>query len=183
MSPHQLRLAATALKNGKIIAYPTEAVWGLGCDPLNPQAVYELLRLKNRPVSKGLILIASRFEQLQRYLQPLDPKSLQPAFDSWPGPHTWLIPANDSTPHWITGNFSSIAVRITAHPIARAICDAANMAIISTSCNSSGQAPARSLLEARLAVPQAGFFANGPVNLNASPSTIHDLLTEKIIRA
>lgn len=64
LSPHRLHLAARVLREGGVIAYPTEAVFGLGCDPLNRDAVMRLLAIKRRPVEKGLILIASTFDQL-----------------------------------------------------------------------------------------------------------------------
>ena len=62
LSHAQLNQAVTALKQGGILAYPTEAVWGLGCDPFNQQAVLKLLALKQRPMDKGLILIAANVE-------------------------------------------------------------------------------------------------------------------------
>jgi len=183
MTPHQLRLTAAALENGKIIAYPTEAVWGLGCNPLDAEAVYKLLNIKQRPVSKGLILIASDYSQLRPYLADLSTAELAPAMQSWPGPFTWLIPAADNTPAWLTGQHDTIAVRITAHPVARAICEHSGMAIVSTSCNLAGQKPARSSLQARLRCPDASFYLHGDVNLQANPSVIQDLLSSRIVRA
>ena len=100
--PWKLREAARCFHRGGLIAYPTEAVYGLGCDPLNRDAVERLLRLKNRAQGKGLILIAADFVQLLPFVRRLPPDFMQPVFDSWPGPATWLLPALNSTPDWLT---------------------------------------------------------------------------------
>lgn len=76
------RMASRALNQGKLIAYPTEAVYGLGCDPLNETAVMNLLSIKQRPIHKGLILIAADFAQLQPYINP-SPAMLERMLPSW----------------------------------------------------------------------------------------------------
>jgi len=134
-----LRRAARMLTAGGVIAYPTEAVYGLGCDPLDAQAVTRLLAIKRRPVEKGLILIASRFDQLGPYVQPLTAAIRQRLDESWPGPNTWLLPADPATPRWIRGDHRTIAVRVTAHPLAAALCEAFGGAIVSTSANPAGR--------------------------------------------
>jgi len=130
-----------ALNQGKIIAYPTEAVYGLGCDPLNESAVMDLLALKQRTVDKGLILIASNLSQLEPYLQ-LDNEILSRIGNSWPGAVTWVIPCKNEVPHWLIGNRKTLAVRVSAHPIVKQLCDAYGKALVSTSANLSGQQPA-----------------------------------------
>ena len=119
-----MQRAADLLLMGGIVAYPTEAVYGLGCDPLNRAAVYRLLALKRRPVDKGLILIASRFDQLRPFVQPVDDDVRQRLDDTWPGPNTWLLPARTDCPAWLRGRHRTLAVRVTAHPLAAALCDA-----------------------------------------------------------
>lgn len=183
MTPFACREAARNIHQGKVIAYPTEAVYGLGCDPLNPYAVARLLDIKQRPVKKGLILIAADFEQLQPYVMPLDADTLKPALASWPGPFTWLLPARPGTPYWLTGQHQSIAVRITAHPVARSLCLHAGAALVSTSANRSRQQPARSALQCRLKCPETDYIISGDVDKNAQPSTIRDLLSGNILRA
>lgn len=147
--PHKLRLAASRLKNGGIAAYPTEAVFGLGCDPLNPNAVAGLLRLKNRPAGKGLILIGSDFAQLEPYLDLESVPNLQQILDSWPAPVTWVFPARPTTPRLLSGDFGSVAVRVTGHPTAAALCRAFGHAVVSTSANPAGFPPARNPLSVR----------------------------------
>ncbi|NOR70927.1 MAG: tRNA threonylcarbamoyladenosine biosynthesis protein RimN, partial [Methylomarinum sp.] len=114
----KIRLAAQKIQAGEVIAYPTEAVYGLGCDPLNEEAVLNLLALKKRSIDKGLILIASSLTQLEPYLQ-LNDEIRSKVQATWPGPVTWIIPAQTWVPQWLTGQHSSLAVRVTAHPIAK----------------------------------------------------------------
>lgn len=182
MTPFASREAARWIHQGKVIAYPTEAVYGLGCDPLNPDAVFKLLEIKQRPVHKGLILIAANLEQLLPFIHLPEQASLKPALQTWPGPYTWLIPVNRDTPYWLTGDHNSIAVRITNHPVARQICLSTDSALVSTSANRAAQSPARTALECQLKVPEADLIINGKVNSNAKPSTITDLLTGNVIR-
>ena len=144
MTPFACREAARYINQGKVIAYPTEAVFGLGCDPLNPHAVARILQIKQRHVSKGLILIAADFEQLLPFVAPVDSEILAPALESWPGPNTWIFPARSKTPHWLTGNHNSIAVCVTDHPVARKLCRVANTALGATRANRSRQQSARS---------------------------------------
>ena len=183
MSPFSCRETARYIHQGKIIGYPTEAVYGLGCDPLNAHAVNKLLQIKQRPVSKGLILIAADFEQLLPFIADIESERLKPALDSWPGPYTWLFPARPGTPFWLTGKHSSIAVRVTAHPVARQLCLQANTALVSTSANRSRQQPARSALECQMKCPQTDLIVTGDVDKNAQPSTIRDLLSGTVIRS
>lgn len=133
--------AATLLRAGRVIAYPTEGVWGLGCDPRNEAAVLKLLAIKERPVEKGMILIAADLKQLRPWLSldalPVD--RLAEALGSWPGPHTWILPASADAPRWITGEHDGIAVRISAHPPVIALCNAFGGPLVSTSANLSGR--------------------------------------------
>ena len=115
---HRLRLAAHLMHRGGVIAYPTEAVYGLGCDPWNGEAVARLLAIKRRDVSKGLILIAADAAQLAPFVEELPAARMAEIRASWPGPHTWLLPARAITPRWLTGRFDTLAVRVTAHPLA-----------------------------------------------------------------
>lgn len=148
-APYRLRHIARVLHAGGVIAYPTEAVWGLGCDPHNEHAVARLLALKQRPVEKGVILIAADVEQLSPYLRGLPEEKLALLRASWPGPNTWLVPDNGAAPAWITGGRGTLAVRVTAHPLAAALCRAFGGAVVSTSANRAGEVPARSLLQVR----------------------------------
>lgn len=181
-----MRQAADVIQQGGVIAYPTEAVYGLGCNPDNGEAVHRILQMKRRPVSKGLILIAANIEQLQPYVdfQQLKPEILSTIEASWPGPNTWLIPAKQKTPKWLRGHHKTLAVRVTAHPVARALCEAANSALVSTSANISKHPPATTSKQCHFVFrQQLDHIVSGDVDTKASPSTIRDALTGEIIRA
>lgn len=136
--PSDVQAAIMALKQGKLIAYPTAGVYGLGCDPFNASAVNTLLQLKQRPVGKGLILVASQWEQVQHLVLPLPEQQKKRAQKTWPGPVTWLFPASSQVPDWVRGEYSTIALRVSAHPIVRELCEHFSGPIVSTSANISG---------------------------------------------
>ncbi len=168
-------------RSGKVFAYPTEAMFGLGCDPDNQEAVNKLLLLKNRSVKKGLILIASDFLQVQKYLKPLSEKQRQYTQASTT---TYIYPALDSAPDWLTGDFNSLAVRITTHPVVRELCITLDSAIISTSANISGKEPARTLEEISMQFDhKISMILEGELGKSQKPSTIRDSISGKIIRA
>lgn len=171
------------LKSGGIIAYPTEAVFGLGCDPFNEQAVLKLLQLKKRDISKGLILIAASWEQFEPLIQPIDDSIINKIFTSWPGPNTWVVPANSRVPSWIKGKYSSVAVRVTAHPVAKKICEMFGGPIVSTSANIEGLPPAKTAEEVQGQFPEGiDLIVPGKVGNLKKPTTIRDAITDKIIR-
>lgn len=181
--PYQLRRACKAIDSGGIIAYPTEAVWGLGCDPLNAEAVLRLLALKERPWRKGLILIASELDQLRLFVE-LNPELERQVMASWPGPVTWLLPASPFAPPWITGDSGKIAVRITAHPLAAALCEACGTALVSTSANVGGQPAALSANKVRkLFGEQVDVIIHGALGGRERPSEIRDAQSGQIVRA
>ena len=127
-------------KQGLIFAYPTEAVYGLGCDPDKKMSVLRLLHIKQRPLHKGLILIASDFSQVEKYLKPLSAEQLK---CTAPSKTTYIYPTLDSAPAWLTGDFDSLAIRITTHPLVQKLCATLDSALVSTSANVSGLEPAR----------------------------------------
>lgn len=184
MNSQQLDNAIQALCAGEVIAYPTEAVFGLGCDPDNHSALLQLLALKQRAASKGVILIASEFSQLQPYLARVDDKLLQRALATWPGPYTWLIPCATHVDPLLIGEHNTIAVRVTAHPIASALCRAFGKPIVSTSANLSGHPPARSVSDVQAQFGnRIATIVDGEVDLNAKPSEIRDLISNSVIRS
>lgn len=179
----RLRETGRLLRSGAVIAYPTEAVYGLGCDPLNRDAVLRLLAIKRRPIDKGVILIASRIEQLTPYIETPSPEIRGQLDETWPGPVTWLLPCRYGTPAWLRGRHDTIAVRVTAHRLAAAICDAFGGAIVSTSANASGHPPARNALQARLRCPGVDHVVNGQTGGRRRPSEIRDARSTEVVRA
>lgn len=183
MNGLRLHAAARAIQAGGIVAYPTEAVYGLGCDPRNETAVRRLLALKRRPLHKGLILIAADFAQLAPFLQPLSASDQERLAATWPGPCTWLIPARPTTPCWLRGRHDTLAVRITAHPLAAALCRACGYPLVSTSANRSGRPPARTVLAVRRQLGcDLDDLLPGLTGGAAKPTEIRDLRTGQVVR-
>ena len=192
----QLTKALSALDNGEVIAYPTEGVWGLGCDPFNADAVNRLLAIKHRSMDKGLILVAANLSQISPLLHLLSDEqrsrliksvseSSTSRLTSHPAsrPTTWLIPSNDLIPSWITGAHSTVAVRISKHPTVAALCQAYGGMIVSTSANLSKQRPALTQLTARhYFSKQINVYLSGKVNCAGEASEIRDLVTGDILR-
>lgn len=180
----RLRRAARIIAGGGVVAYPTEAVFGLGCDPRNGDAVARILSMKRRDVAKGLILIAADPSQLEPFVLPLAADRMAEIRASWPGPNTWLLPARSETPCWLTGHFETLAVRVTRHPLAAALCRIYGGAIVSTSANQASRRPARTALQVRLALdePPDMILAGACVGSD-QPSCIRDGRTGRMLRA
>lgn len=179
----RLGLAARWVQSGGIIAYPTEAVFGLGCNPADPLAVTRLLAVKRRPVSKGLILVAAEREQLSPWIQVLTAAQETRLKRSWPGPHTWLVPAAPRCPVWLTGAHSTLAVRVSAHPLVQALCQRLNGPLVSTSANVSHLKPARSVLEVQLRfAADIDYILPGSLGSAQQPTSIHDLVSGCSVR-
>jgi len=179
-----LKCAARIIRQGGIIAYPTESVYGLGCDPENPTAVLKILAIKNRPVTKGLILIAADLQQLQPYMATLQKPVLKRIRKTWPGPVTWLVPASPHVPVWLRGAHDSIAVRITAHPLAAALCTMIDGALVSTSANIHHQTAARTTLRVhQIFDSMIDYIVPGYVGRLTKATEIRDALTNKVIRS
>lgn len=183
MNPWQLKQAVRYLDRGGVIAYPTEAVYGLGCDPVDAQAVMRLLRIKHRDVAKGLIIIAATMRQLDPFIEPPTTTICRRLEFSWPGPVTWLLTPRAPTPYWLTGEHPNIAARITEHPIARALCLAAGHALVSTSANLSRRQPARSALSVhRMFHGQVDFVLHGSLGGEKQPTEIRDAQSGQAVR-
>jgi L-threonylcarbamoyladenylate synthase len=179
----RIREAARLLRAGGVIAYPTEAVYGIGCDPLNRAAVLRILEIKRRPIDKGVILIGSRFAQFAPFVEQPTPEVQRQLDETWPGPVTWLLPCRRETPVWLRGRHSTLAVRVTDHPLAAALCEAFAGPIVSTSANASGRPPARSALQARLGCPAVDRYLGGKTGGRRRPSEIRDATTLAVIRS
>lgn len=180
-----LTAAVSSLRRGGVIAYPTEAVYGLGCAPLDAAAVAHLFTLKQRPPTQGVLLIASDFAQVQMYIDlarvPAD--ALARVRATWPGPHTWVFPRSPSTPAWLAGTHQGIALRVTAHAPAAELCRAFGGALVSTSANRHGSPPARSSAEVRATFgDELAYILDGPVGDLARPTPIRDVISGEWLR-
>lgn len=178
-----IQATAQAIADGGVVAYPTEAVWGLGCDPNNVEAIQRLLAIKDRPQHKGLILVAASIAQLEPYLQRLSPEQRQTLEQGWPGPITWLVPDEEVASPWVRGEHNSVALRVSAHPVVAGLCQAYGGPIVSTSANRSGDPPARDAATVRRYFPEElAAVTPGEVGEAAEPSEIRDLLTGIVLR-
>lgn len=182
MPTTSLDIAIRCLQQNGLIAYPTEAVFGLGCNPHDEQAVQRLLALKRRSADKGLLLIAANIKQLLDWANI--PASALPSLSHhWPASTTYLFRATANVPRWITGTHSQIAVRVTTHPVAATLCQRFGGALVSTSANLSGQPPARTAAEVTQQLgSQLDAIVAGECDPNAKPSTIIDFASGAIIR-
>ena len=176
------RRIAAHLRRGGLIAYPTEYCYGLGCDPDNRIAVQRLLRLKQRPQHKGLILIAASYRQVARYLQPVTPDQQRQLKIAGAQAVTYLMPALPSAPRWLRGSHDTLAIRLTAHKQAAQLCRGVDCALVSTSANRSGQRPARTYAQCRRLFGRKVRVLPGRVGKRRKPSTISTWADGKIIR-
>ena len=183
ISDPQVCAAAQLLQQHAVIAYPTESVWGLGCDPRSQPAVEKLLRLKGRSVSKGLILIADTAEQFAPFLAGLEPAALKRFQTPQQKPTTWLVPNNGIAPPWISGGHDTLALRVTNHPLAAALCQVFGGPLVSTSANPQGQPAATSAEQVQAYFGEAvDIRTPGSVGEAAKPSEIRHLISGEIVR-
>jgi len=175
--------AAECLRDGHILAYPTEAVFGLGCDPNNREAVFKLLSLKSRPASAGLILIGASFEQFEDWITLPPQALLEQAVRTWPGPVTWLFPKSGQVPDYVCGAHDKIAIRVSDHAPCVELCRAFGGPVVSTSANPHSAPPARSAgeVEDYFGSYLGGILA-GPLGGRDKPSEIRDVMTGEVVR-
>jgi L-threonylcarbamoyladenylate synthase len=179
----QIADAAALLHAGGVLAYPTEAVFGLGCDPDNRAAFGKIFALKQRPPEQGVLLIAADFSQIADWIEA-SPEAIARAQATWPGPFTWIFPRSARVPEWVAGGHDGIALRITAHDSAASLCRAFGGPLVSTSANVHGQPPARSAdeVESMFSGGLDGIL-HGETGGLQRPTPIADAVTGAIIRA
>lgn len=182
LSSWRAQQVAQVVRAGGLIAYPTEAVWGLGCDPWDSVAVYRLLALKERPVEKGLILLADNIRQFDFLLADLPQIWQDQLASTWPGPNTWLVPHQNRLPEWIVGKHSSVALRVSDHPLVRDLC-ALTGPLVSTSANPAGRPPALTRLRIeQYFAGQLDAVLTGALGGRKNPSCIRDLQSGRVLR-
>ena len=175
--------AITALQSGGVIAFPTESVFSLGCDPFNHDAVTKVLQLKQRPIDKGFILIAADWSQVDHLVHTIPPQALARVLATWPGPVTWTFPCTDEVPEWVRGAHDTVAIRITDHPICANLCIQSGGPIISTSANVNGEAPATDELALNLVFPEGiDCLVPGKLGGRSAPTPILDAVTGEVYR-
>jgi L-threonylcarbamoyladenylate synthase len=178
--------AAALLRKGGVLAYPTEAVWGLGCDPFDQDAVARVLAIKQRPVDKGVILVGADLAQFDGLLawERLPQERADIVLAQWPGPRTWIVPASARVPRWVTGTHEGVAVRVSDHPGVVALCRAFGGPLVSTSANLAGEPPAFVFAElSRAVLDRVDGVAAGETGGLRAPTVIRDAVTGAELRA
>lgn len=172
---------APILRQGGVLAYPTEAVYGLGCDAYNQTAVELIRSLKGRESNKGFIVLIADWSQLSALIAPLTEEQHARVHATWPGFVTWVFPAAPQLPRWISGDQNTIAIRMSTHPIARAL--ATLSPLISTSANFTGQSPAVTQEQIIQQFPTGiDALVEGTLGSCSKPSKIYDLQSGRRLR-
>lgn len=189
MNPVDLKHAIATLQRGEVLAYPTEAVWGLGCDLRQESAFQKILTLKQRPIEKGVILLSESIERVEPLLADLDQAIRQQVIDSWLNDkknqraQTWLLPIHADIPQWIYGDHDRVAIRVTSHPLCQQLCRGFDDFVVSTSANPAGLTPARTAEQVVDYFHDQVAVLSGELGDSPEPSRINDAVTGKIIRA
>lgn len=173
--------AFEVLRDGGVVACPTEAVYGLSCDPWNENAVMRLLAMKRRDVAQGLIVVAGGLYQLTSLVDHLSREQRETLAASWPGPVTWLVPVNERVPDWIRGAHDSVAMRVTNHPVMAELCRVVGKPLVSTSANPHGEPPARDAQTVEEYFPGLP-VVRGELGGRTNPTGIRDLVSGRTIR-
>ena len=175
-----------SLRAGGVVAYPTEAVYGLGCDPGNQNAFERLFAIKRRPPTQGVLLIAADLADLAPFIDEsaVPPAAMARSAATWPGPHTWIFPRSAAAPDWLAGAHAGIAVRVTAHAPAAALCRAFGGALVSTSANRHGEPPARTADEVQVLFgDEIDAILNGATGGLERPTPIRDAISGASVRS
>jgi L-threonylcarbamoyladenylate synthase len=130
--------AIQTLKSGGVLLYPSDTIWGLGCDVRNDQAIDKILELKNRPASKGLIVLISKMEQLSEYVEQV-PDLAWDLVEFAEDPLTIIYPKGKNVSPSLLGPDGSIAIRLVKDEFCKGLIYRYQRAIVSTSANLSGE--------------------------------------------
>ena len=180
----EVEAAAALLREGGVLAYPTEGVYGLGCDPDNREAFDRIFAMKRRPPEQGVLLIAADFGQVRDWIGGAPESAFARADAIWPGAHTFIFPRSSRVPEWVAGGHAGIALRVTAHAPSAALCRAFGGPIVSTSANRHGEPPARSAADIRAIFGnEADGVLDAPLGGLHKPTPITDAVSGAIIRA
>lgn len=171
------------LKTSGVIVYPTETVWGLGCDPRDDDALNRILNIKRRDADKGLILVAADIGQIEFLLEGISEEQRAELNRNWPGAFTYLVPHQNKVNALVHGKFDTVAIRVSSHPMVQDLCRQFGGPIVSTSANYAGQPTVRSAIQARMLFgSEVDYILNGQVGLVSGPSRIIDLQSGRVLR-
>ena len=134
-----LVMAASVIRNGGVVAIPTDTLYGLAADPFSPAAISRLFSVKGRSAERAVALVASDISQVIAQLGELSPVARRLASKYWPGPLTLLVPRPASIPADLTGGGDQVGVRVPDHPVTRELCKRCGHLLTATSANISGE--------------------------------------------
>jgi L-threonylcarbamoyladenylate synthase len=174
--------AARVLSRGGVIVHATEAVFGVAASAYDQAACCRVARLKRRSRGKSFIVVGANLAQIAA-LVTLETPLVDEILQTWPGAHTWILPARRTAPSWLKDAQGKIAVRVTAHRQMASLCHRAGP-VVSTSANPTGRKPARTLFAARCYFgDRIECYLKGRVGPEKRPSAIRDGSSGKVIRA
>ena len=182
---YKIAEAAQTLKEGGVIACPTEGVFGLSARVNDVNAVQRVISIKHRALNKGLIVVASDIAMLEGTVNfaQLSQDSMRLIHEKWPGHATFIVPAHPSLPSVLTGGRNTVAVRVSAFPLLQELCRQTNCPIVSTSANISGNEPVADLDELKRVFGYVvDYILDEPCQGLSKPSTIYDAMTGAILR-
>jgi len=178
-----LELAVDVLEKGGIIAYPTESTFGLGCDPFNTVVIERLQEIKQREADKGMIVVVANWSQVEELVEWQDEIQKDMIEQTWPGHITWVFPAKKSLSPRLCGPHHTIAIRMSAEPLIKELCDQFGHGVVSTSANVSHKTAVTTMMEAKsVFAEQVDFYVDEKVGAAKGPSKIIDAITCKIYR-
>ena len=178
----RIKQASVRIEAGNVIACPAEAVWGLSCDPWNLSAVAFLCGMKQRALSKGVIVASGDVAHFAPLLDALDDDERRCILSSWPGPVTWLVPNRGYFPSWVTGESNEVAIRVTSSRALSSLCRELDSPVVTTSANWAGAQPAKHLFQVRRYFGSQIAVVPGEVDLAGKPSTIKRIKTGEVLR-
>lgn len=135
----KLRAAGAILQQGGLVAFPTETVYGLGGDALNPSSSQKIYAAKGRPSDNPLIVHIYRFEDIYKITKEVPEEARKIADAFWPGPLTMILPKSDAVPYETTGGLDTVAIRMPSHPAAQKLIKYSGGYIAAPSANTSGK--------------------------------------------
>lgn len=180
--PRKIQRAVAALNAGELIAYPTDTVYGLGCDLLNKDALDRLYHAKNMPRSQSLALVCVDLSDIARYVI-VDNTAYRLLRRLLPGPYTFILPATREVPKTIAPKRTQVGIRVPAHPVPRAIAQALGRPLLSTTAGPHGGEPLQWPSDIAEQFPQLSLVLDaGPGGV--VPTTVLDLTQDppKVVR-
>ncbi len=178
--------AIAALRAGELVVFPTETFYGIAADPFSPSALEKLFALKGRDPQKPIALIAADAQMAFSIASEISTVARTLAKAFWPGPLTIVLPARAAFPAQLIGPDGGVGVRVSPHPIARALSKGLGRPITATSANRSGEEPATTIRAARASLgDKVKVFLEGGTLHASAPSTVISCGAQKsrIIRA